>query len=307
MANLDRTKGIPNKDVTEVLKSIEKRDGALTSNTPIPNQAFPIETTKENKPACIYFTNFACEMIDFLRDIHHKSAVLRDNDCKRDTQLEFCCYGYRDHNGDIVICDVDSAQVDEIANPDRSVNISKLASYIPTKDTRIDSTARMFEYARHSGILPTGIAKEPVALLGLIRPEDMLTTPKNTPLLKEMADIVIPGNAKVTSNFSTGLLIVPPSEIIKTPTGYKSQGASLECLLIEHELTSKNYAKPTAITNITKAIANTKNGDFVLSISQNKQNLNGLPIAKLNIRKEELGKEENSAQNEFEKDYEHTV
>lgn len=307
MANLDRTKGIPNKDVTEVLKSIEKREGGLTAKTLIPNQAFPIETTKENKPACIYFNDFACRMLDFLKDIHHKSAIMREKQCKRDTQLEFVCYGYRDHNGDIVICDIDSAQLDEISNPDKSINLSKLASYTPTKDTRIDSTARMFEYVRHSGILPTGIANEPVALLGLLRPEDMLTAQRNTPLLKEMADIVLPGNAQVTSNFSTGLLVIPPAEIARTANGYRLTDASMESLLIEHKLTSKNYAKPVAITNITKAIAKTQSGDKVISISQNRQNLNGLPIAKLNIREEEQAEEVEVAKSEFEENYEHTI
>lgn len=308
MADLGRTKRIPNKDVTNILQLIKDRDGALTANTPIPNQAFPIETSNDGKPACIYFNGFASEMLNFLTQVHHRATVYRERHGKRATGLEFCCYGYRDHNGDIVICDVDSTSIDEIANHDGSVNISKLASHNPTKDTRIDSTARMFEYIRHSGVVPNGFGKEPVALLGLIRPEDTITVQKYTPLLKEMADVVLPGNAKVPTEFSTGVLIVPPAEMVKTKEGYKQITPSLECALIRHELTNKNYANPVEITNITKAFGKTKNGDVVVPMSQNRQNLNGLPLPKLNIRtpKEAVTQEESSA-NEFERDYEHTI
>lgn len=306
MADLGRTKRIPNKDVTDTLKLIEAREGALTSNTPIPNQAFSTETTHEGKPACIYFNKYASDMLNFLKQVNHRATVLREKNGKRANPLEFCCYGYRDHNGDIIICDIDSAIIDEIANAkDGSVNISKLADYSVTRDTRIDSTARIFEYIRHSGIIPTGIGKEPIALLGLIRPEDTITVQKHTPLLKEMADIVLPGNAKVNTNFSTGLLVVPPSEITRTKDGYKAIDASLECMLIEHEITPKNYANPIAITNITKACVSTANGYTVIPIGQNRQNLTGLPIPKLNIKPKE--KESETPINEFERDYSHTI
>ncbi len=307
MADLGRTKRIPNKDVANILGAIKDRDGALTANTPIPNQAFPIETSHDGRPACIYFDEFASEMLNFLTQVHHRATVYRERNEKRATGLEFCCYGYRDHNGDIIICDIDSSSIDEISNHDGSVNIAKLASHTPTRETRIDSTARMFEYVRHSGIIPSGIGKEPVALLGLIRPEDTITVKKYTPLLKEMADVVLPGNAKVTTDFSTGVLVVPPSEMVKTKEGYKQLPPSLECALIRHEITNRSYANPVEITNVTKAFGKTKtSGDVVIPMSQNRQNLNGLPLPKLNIREKEETPDQTQV-NEFERDYEHTI
>lgn len=286
MAEINRVLNIGNNNpaIALALGAMADREpnNKLGAKSLIQNQALPIETTREETPASIIFTEYAYSMLNFLKNIHHKSTVLREKIQKKATPTEFVCYGYRDHNGDIVICDIDSFSIDEAKIDENSVDVKKIAEQNPNKDIRIDSTARMFEYIRHSGFTPDELGKEPVALLGILRPEDLTDEKKCTPTLKEVADIVPPANAIFPSNFSTGILLIPKDNLEKTKEGFTLVPASMECLLIENSLYGKGSSRPTNMTNITRAMAFTPEGTKSLSISQNPQDLSNLPIPKLN-------------------------
>ena len=104
---------------------------------------------------------------------------------------------------------------------------------------------------------------------------------RHTPTLKEVADVVVPGDVKFPAQFSTGLLIIPPADIVKTKNGFEQADPSMECMIVSHTLTPSGNAKASKISNITKCEIMDQSGPIAYPISQNKQNLSGLPTLRV--------------------------
>ena len=266
----------------QTFNAIENRDGLLNANSVIPNQAFPTHINDENKPGCIYFLNKASAKLDFIKKVSNKVTVLRDKSGKSATPMEFVCFGYKDHNDDVVIYDVECPYMDRFENKkNQTIDVYTMSKSTPNRDDRIESTSQIFDYLHNNTFTKDPIGKELVAMLGIIRPEYTSDAKKNAPTLKEISDVVVPGDAKFPNNFSTGLLIIPPDDMERTKEGIRKVSASMECLLVEHTKTPSDYANPTSITNITQCVKETKDGNISCPISKSKQNLSNLPVFRL--------------------------
>lgn len=266
----------------QTFNAIENRDGLLNANSIIPNQAFPTHINDENKPACIYFSKEATQMLDYIKRVSHKVTVAKEKYGKTATQMEFVCYGYRDHNDDVVIYEIACPYIDNFVDKKRGVvDIYSMSKATPNKGDRIDSTAGIFDYLHNNTFTKDPIGKELVAMLGIIRPENTIGDKKNAPTLKEISDIVAPGDVKFNQDISTGLLIIPPADMERTSEGIKRVDASMECLLLEHSRSQCGYANPSKITNITQCVELTNDGEINCPISKNKQKLSGLPTFSL--------------------------
>ncbi|MBE5738475.1 MAG: hypothetical protein E7354_01965 [Clostridiales bacterium] len=280
MSNVNRTLTNLCKDrlTATALEAIEKRDGLFDATSVIPNQAFPTQINDLNQPSCVFFSEEATTTLDFLKRVAHKLAVTRDKMKKPGTQIEFVCYGYRDHDNDIVIYDIDCPYVDEFVDEKRGVvDIAKMAKSTPDRKNRTDTTYKMYDFVYRNSFSENPIGRELVPFLGLIRPEDTVGEKKHAPTLREISDIVVPGDVKFPADFSTGLLIIPPSDIQRTKDGLERVDASMECMVIDHTRTPSGNAKPNSIANLTMCEMITANGNKKMPMSQNRQNLEGLP------------------------------
>ncbi len=284
MANINRTllNLYKNRQMETALEAIERRDGLFNAASLIPNQAFPTHMNEEDKPACIYFSEEATNTLAQIKKIAHKVTAVREKNKKAATSLEFVCYGYRDHNDDFVIYEIECPMMEEYTDNKKGViDIKKMATHTPDRGDRIESTHRMTHFVHTKTFSEDPIGRELVSMLGIIRPDDMTDEKKHTPTLKEIADIVLPGDLKFRAPFSTGLLIIPPADIVRTKDGYERVDASIECMILNHELTPSGNAKPTKISNITHCELMDEYGPLAYPISRNKQNLAGLPTLRV--------------------------
>lgn len=284
MATINRTliNLYKNRQMQTALNAIEDRDGLLEATSLIPNQAFPTHINSEDKPACIYFSEEATNTLDLIKRVAHKVAISREKSKKADIPLEFVCYGYRDHSDDFVIYEINCPIIDQYTDKKKGViDIKKMATHTPDRGDRIETTSNMTDYVYRNTFSKDPIGKELVALLGIVRPDDMIGEKKHTPTLKEIADVVVPGDVKFPANFSTGLLLIPPADLQRTKDGFSRVDASMECMIVEHSLTPSGNAKPTSITNISNCELIGENGPVRVPMSQNKQRLAGLPTLRV--------------------------
>ena len=284
MATINRTlmNLYKNNQMARVLDAIEKRDGLFDSTSLIPNQAFPTHMNEEDKPACLYFSEEATATLAQIKRVAHKIAITREKSKKAATPLEFVCYGYRDHNDDFVIYDIDCPMIEENIDKKKGViDIKKMAAHTPDRGDRIETTSRMTQFVHINSFSKDPIGKELVSILGIVRPDDMTDEKKYTPTLKELADIVVPGDVKFPAPFSTGLLILPPADIQRTKDGLERVDASMECMILNHDLTPSGNAKASKISNITQCEIMDQDGPLACPMSRNKQNLSGLPTLRV--------------------------
>lgn len=284
MATINRTLSnlFKNRQMDAALTAIEKRDGLFDAHSLIPNQAFPTHINDEDKPACIYFLEEASSMLAKIKTVSHKIDILRDKRKKAALPLEFVCYGYRDHSDDIVIYDIDCPIIEENINRKKGIiDLKSMSEHTPDRGDRIETTSRMTDFVHKNSFSQDPIGRELVSILGIIRPDDMTDEKKYTPTLKEIADIVVPGDVKFPAPFSTGLLIIPPADFKRTKDGFERVDASMECMIVSHELTPSGNAKAATISNITNCELIGENGPVRVPMSQNKQNLAGLPTLRV--------------------------
>ncbi len=264
-------------EMNYILSAIERRDGLLGASSVIPNQALPVKLDATRKPVTIFINNSTFSAINSLRNIANKVNRIKSSMGKALIPFEFVCYGFREPTGDIEIFGFDIPQLEQYTNNKNEINLTAMASDRPDPKGRIDTTSLMYEHVYRGTNFPAAKGKELVSLLGIIRPQNELSSKKNAPTVRELADITIPGDVKMTNPFSTGILIIPPDDIIRTTDGYKSTPASLECVIMDNDITPSGQAKPTMLTNVTRCIWYSNEQEKRVPISQGYQNLSNLP------------------------------
>ena len=256
-----------NPIVNKLIHTIDKTypSYALGANTPLLNHYLPTSTNFQNKPTTLFFNQQPSDALRLIRRIAQKKSVHRLDKNKKDTPIEFVCYGYQDHDGDIVITNIIVPALVELSkncnNFDQAVE--KLYDYVPSKDLRIDMLANYFDYLRNIDLdFHESIGKKPVALLGTTKPiVEYADNTENCPRFSEIAKSIVPGDVEFNHDFLTGVLTVSPYKIVQTPRGLEYQNGSLECVITDYKLSQNTHlASPNRLMNVTQCVQNTPDG-----------------------------------------------
>lgn len=290
MANKLRFLNIPDIETHKVLNSIatqQKRHiTSLPATSAIPNQSFATEQNKFGKPATIHFTQGANTYLQFLRDLDHHISSINMSKGKQSQPLKFSCFGYKDLDGDIVITSIECPVYEE-ARQQGFKNQAQLIDYIiknmTTKDMSIENSARVFDYLRqYDFVQPKPIGTDIVALMGTTKHANLDNDDYNCFTVSELSEAVIPYYVPIkANNVISGTIAITPKTISEKYLLSRGKGdnianylqdGSIEVALISYTKSeSTGYVNPQRITNVTQALAETKQGLVPLKISSSSQ------------------------------------
>lgn len=291
MANLLRlTNNVNNQEIGKVFNSIHKEFSEYNfgSKTPVPNQVLPTDLNDERLPSTIYFSKNAFDQLQRIREIDHQCSALRSSKGISNKPIDFACFGYRDWDGNIFINSIEVPLFEYLASQKLSTKKGIEAivkdNKIPSKDLHIDATCRVFDYLRENIFTKDPIGSELVALCGTTKhTESIYDAKSNCFTLGELAESVIP-NVKVRESITSGMISITPKTVNASRILRKKMcddtcliDGSIECALISYVPNGQlGYVKPSTITNVTRAVGITSNGQVPIRISSSDQPLQGL-------------------------------
>lgn len=266
-------------EVNKLIKLIDKKypSYALGAQTPLLNHYLPVAKNLYGNATTLFLKEQASVALDNIRHIAQKKSVYRLDKHKTDTPIDFLCFGYQDHGGDVVIERIVVPALIVLKHTSKSSEeaIKKSFDYVPSKDFKIDTLATYYDYLLYTNLNYKGsVGKKPVALLGTTKPiVDYDDRTENCPRLSEIAKSIVPGDVKFDHDFLTGLLTVSPYEVVQTPEGLAYKNGSLECVLTDYKINKNtHFATPEHFTNITKCVQTSLNGKLKeLNISNSDQ------------------------------------
>ena len=256
-----------NAKVNKLIKAIDKKypSYALGAQTPLLNHYLHVAKNLHGNATTLFLKEQASVALDNIRHLAQKKSVYRLDKHKTDTPIDFLCFGYQDHDGDVVIerIIVPALIVLRHASKSSEEAIKKSFDYVPSKDFRTDTLATYYDYLLYTNLDFKGSeGKKPVALLGTTKPIVSYTDhTEDCPRFSEIAKSIVPGDVKFGHDFLTGLLTVSPYEVVQTPEGLAYKNGSLECVLTDYKISNKtHFATPEQFTNVTKCVQTTPDG-----------------------------------------------
>ena len=245
----------------------------LGTNTPILNHHLQTESNFSGAPATLYLEKQPSEMLSFIRQLAQKKSDYRISKNKPDTPIEFFCYGYQDHSGDIVIKNIVFPAYNQIRETSDTINevYERLYNHTPSKDLKIDSFANYFDYLRNTKFNDKdNVGRIPVALYGTTKPiVSYADHTENCPRFGEVAKSIVPGDVDF-GDMMTGVLTVSPYTISQTKDGYVYHNGSLEAILTKYRINNKNgYSYPEYLTNITNCQTTNSKGKLCNCVISN--------------------------------------
>ena len=253
---------------------------SLGANTPFPNQALETATYNGN-PCCLYFTGEASKALQDIRNIaqvtaHNKFAIGLE-----DKPVDFVCFGYLDHSGDIIITEINNPSLEMYR--EEKLNLAEAyRKSLYHRESSIEVQSKCFDYLRENKFGDKGsIGLMPVALIGTTRPIVATTDgSENCPKFSEIARAILPANVNIDHPIISGTLSVSPKYQKQTPSGESVlSNGSLECVLIDYKYNKNNTVTPDKFFNVTRCQEVLPDESRkIVDISKSKQPLDGLPI-----------------------------
>ena len=290
MANKLRFLNMPDNETHKVLSSIATRQKTHITSLPaasaVPNQSFATEQNRFGKPATIHFTQNASAYLQYLRDLDHYMSSINMSKGKQSQPLKFACFGYKDLDGDIVINSIECPVYEEARQQGfttQSQVIEYIMKNIATKDMNIENSARVFDYLRqYNFVQPKPIGTDIVALMGTTKHANLDNDDYNCFTVSELSEAVIPYYVPINADsIISGTIAITPKTISEKYLLSRGKGdnianylqdGSIEVALISYTKSeSTRYVNPQRITNVTQALAETKQGLVPLKISSSSQ------------------------------------
>ena len=258
MANINRLLTVrKNPALNNFFSAIDDKFGnySLGANTPILNHYLQTQQNFNDKPAILYLDKQPTEMLRCIRQLAQRKSVHRLERNKNDTPIEFICYGYLDHNGDIVLKNIQIPAYNKIRQTSKTISeaYEKLFNYIPNKVDKIEYMSDYLDFLRNTKLNGQySIGRMPVAMLGTTKPIVSYSDgTENCPRFNELAKSIIPGDINF-GEVMTGVLTVSPYSMTQTRHGLTFKDGSLEGVLTHYAISpTTGYSSPCNLTNLT--------------------------------------------------------
>jgi len=294
MANISRlVKNISNNDpeARKVFESIANKSNTtsdqISANALVPNQAFSAAYNNLGEFSKIIFLDSAFKKLDTIREFDHFCSAYRYSNNKKPVSIRFNCYGYKDHDGDIVITNIDCPLLD-IAFSRKFKTEHELYDFISTRANssvyNIETSSRMYDYLRHNVFTQPSVGTDVVALHGYTKPDST-----NCCKISEIAESVIPQISVASNSIMSGVIAITPKTINTSAIYNKNKNSiedcledgSLEVAIISYKKNpNTGTVSPIAIHDVKNSVGIISEQQYVLKISSSNQPLNGIYRAK---------------------------
>ena len=226
------------------LSSVANKEGELTGETPIPNQALA------NKNTSLVITPQAANILKQIHALHLKGQ-----------ELEFCCTGYVNNNGEYVINNIVVPKTSFLTAKEGEVKFNKLYSHIMHKKSHEEVIDTMNNHLRNYEIENNPKAQKALAILGTTRASEKQGNDRYCPTLSDIANSTFPKGVQLKHEIATGTMVITPEN-------------GLEVVAIDYSLDKNNLVHSIGISNIPSCTV--KNKNYVISISP--QDIAGLYV-----------------------------